>query len=242
MRIFPPRDGKPTPSLRRARPARAHGPPTTPARSYFALIGTAVVDSGDAGLVPRNVVQRRLDDVRLGAEIGHPRRNGPAQIMQFPRGHLVADARVQLALGCFPLRKAESRSLAKQLIAPRHAWNCGDDVERRLRQRQHVCSSVFAPRGRQRPRPYVQFDLGPAQAADLGATGASEDQELDRLSESVITTGVPDRGQLAIGQHARAWHGILRLERSDNGICSQQGRGRAPKRRARTGQHAPARR
>ena len=176
--------------------------------------------SGDAGLVSRNVVQRRLDDVRLGAEIGHPRRNGPAQIMQFPRGHLVADARVQLALGCFPLRKAESRSLAKQLIAPRHAWNCGDDVERRLRQRQHVCSSVFAPRGRQRPRPYVQFDLGPAQAADLGATGASEDQELDRLSESVVTTGVPDRGQLAIGQHARAWHGILRLERSDNGIVS----------------------
>ena len=66
----------------------------------LALIGTAVVDTGDAGLVPRDVVEHRLDDVRLNAEVGHPRRNGPAQIMQSPVSHLAGGPECPFGLSC----------------------------------------------------------------------------------------------------------------------------------------------
>ena len=64
---------------------------------HFALIWTAIVSAGDASLVTTDVVQYRLDDMRLHADVGHSSRRSPAQIVHRPSARLGAPIKRLLA-------------------------------------------------------------------------------------------------------------------------------------------------
>ena len=64
---------------------------------HFALIWTAIVSAGDASLVTTDVVQYRLDDMRLHTDVGHSSRRSPAQIVHRPSGRLGAPIKRLLA-------------------------------------------------------------------------------------------------------------------------------------------------
>src|SRR5262245_41427505 len=91
---------------------------------YFALVGAAIVDSCDADLVTRDMIEHRLDDVRRHTDVGHPGRAGAAQIVQGPLSHLAVETGVEFALGA-PLRESETGAFAEQMVASHNAWNRG---------------------------------------------------------------------------------------------------------------------
>src|SRR5262245_58706800 len=55
----------------------------------FFILGP-IVDACDPRLVPGNMVQHRLDYVRLDAKLAHAGGTGPTQVMQPPRLHGIA--------------------------------------------------------------------------------------------------------------------------------------------------------
>src|SRR5262249_35973305 len=70
--------------------------PQRQGRFDFAFVTRSVVDAGDADLVPADMVQHRLDDVRLHANVSHASRSRTAQIVQGPRLHRVAELGVEV--------------------------------------------------------------------------------------------------------------------------------------------------
>src|ERR1700751_3730427 len=48
------------------------------------VIGRPVIDTGDAALMPRDVIEHRLDNMWLDAELGHARGNGATQVVHRP--------------------------------------------------------------------------------------------------------------------------------------------------------------
>src|SRR5262249_21349399 len=82
-------------------------------------IGAAVVDAGDAGAMAAEMVQRRLDDVRLDAEVGHAGRDGPAHIVQAPRLHGAGEPMIELRLATIPRCKAIAPVGAEYVVASR---------------------------------------------------------------------------------------------------------------------------
>src|SRR3712207_1615892 len=50
-------------------------------------VGCAVVDAGETALVPGNVVQNGLDNVRRSPELCHAGCRRPAEVMKPPRAH-----------------------------------------------------------------------------------------------------------------------------------------------------------
>jgi VIT family protein len=55
--------------------------------AFFIRISTAIIDASDAGLVPGDMIEHRLDDMGLHAEVAHTGGHRAAKVVQPPCGH-----------------------------------------------------------------------------------------------------------------------------------------------------------
>ena len=96
------------------------GRPTLQCVAHFAGISSPVVDACDATLVPTDVVQNGLHNVRGNAKFGHASRAGAAEVVQTPR----PESRQALLERCLPGApsacsiRAEHRPIGGRALGP----------------------------------------------------------------------------------------------------------------------------
>ena len=78
------------------------------------------------------------------------------------------------------------------------------DGERGRRQRDQVLAPVLGALRRQRDHGAIEIDLGPAQAGDLIAAGAGQDQQPDDRAVLIVAERAPDQRQFVVVEHACA--------------------------------------
>jgi hypothetical protein len=57
--------------------------------AFLHIVGRAVVDTGDAGFMPTDVIYDGFDSREVHTKLSHARDNGASQIMQPPRRHRI---------------------------------------------------------------------------------------------------------------------------------------------------------
>src|SRR5262245_44273822 len=91
---------------------------------FLRPISRLVVDAGDSSFVPADVVQHRLDDVRVDADglLGHAGRDGPADVVDSPFWNI--ELGVEFGLALRPSLKATSALAEDEIavMAPRDAF------------------------------------------------------------------------------------------------------------------------
>jgi len=73
--------------------------------ALFLVVSRPVVDTGNAALVSADVINNRLDDVRLHAQLGHASCCRPPQIMQHPIRNGIAKLLIQSVSAFRPAMK-----------------------------------------------------------------------------------------------------------------------------------------
>src|SRR6516165_5430292 len=177
-----------------------------------------VVDAGNPCPVAAVVIKARFDNMRLDADVGHSRGDGPADVVNPPRLHEASEASVELLLALAPRHEGGARAVTKQMIAVA-LRDRADDLKRRRRQCYRVRAMILAAFGRQRPRAGIEIEFTPAQTADLLAPAAEQDQQADDATVIVVAAGAPDRGQLGIAQDPIAGLRLLRPARADDRVA-----------------------
>ena len=194
-------------TLAKARPRNDLGHVFGPAhqrRAHFLLVIAAIVDAGDAGLVPASVIERGLNYMGKSPQVCHSRGRGPSQIVKPPRPDTIADALREREPPPHPGCEAVAGVAAEHGVTAEPPWRHPQDFERGVGQRQGVRSIIFDPGRRQDEDALREVDLAPSQLRDLVAPASGQDQQFDNAAEVIVRARVPNLGQLGVVEHALA--------------------------------------
>src|SRR6476660_5143525 len=147
-----------------------------------------------------DVVQHRLDDVRINAQLGHAGRHRSPDIVDCPRLY-ARQLGVELCL-CLAEAGEATLALAEDEISNDGIWSGPDEFLGSARQRDDMRPVVLSTLAWHLKRGAI--DLGPSEVGDLALPLAGQDQQFQNAAIVVITQREPDVCQLLTGENAIA--------------------------------------